>query len=318
MGGHEKTIESNVLLSIIVPVFNEQGSIVPFMDSINNVFCSKDYINLEIIFINDGSNDSTLENLLSHQLSDSRIKIIDFSRNFGKEAAISAGLFHAVGDVVVPIDVDLQAPPEIILDMFGKWQEGYEVVLAKRIDRSSDSWIKRTTATLFYRVYNKLSRVKLPENVGDFRLMDRLVVEAIKQLPESRIFMKGIFSLVGYKSTHINYTRAQRVDGDTKFGLVKLWNFALEGITSFSELPLKIWTYIGFVISLISISYALVIAVRVSVYGVDVSGYASTIVIILFLGGIQLIGIGVLGEYLGRTYIESKRRPSYLIRKIYK
>jgi len=318
MGGHEKTIESNVLLSIIVPVFNEQGSIVPFMDSINNVFCSKDYINLEIIFINDGSNDSTLENLLSHQLSDSRIKIIDFSRNFGKEAAISAGLFHAVGDVVVPIDVDLQDPPEIILDMFGKWQEGYEVVLAKRIDRSSDSWIKRTTATLFYRVYNKLSRVKLPENVGDFRLMDRLVVEAIKQLPESRIFMKGIFSWVGYKSTHINYTRAQRVDGDTKFGLVKLWNFALEGITSFSELPLKIWTYIGFVISLISISYALVIAVRVSVYGVDVSGYASTIVIILFLGGIQLIGIGVLGEYLGRTYIESKRRPSYLIRKIYK
>ena len=248
MGGHEKTIESNVLLSIIVPVFNEQGSIVPFMDSINNVFCSKDYINLEIIFINDGSNDSTLENLLSHQLSDSRIKIIDFSRNFGKEAAISAGLFHAVGDVVVPIDVDLQDPPEIILDMFGKWQEGYEVVLAKRIDRSSDSWIKRTTATLFYRVYNKLSRVKLPENVGDFRLMDRLVVEAIKQLPESRIFMKGIFSWVGYKSTHINYTRAQRVDGDTKFGLVKLWNFALEGITSFSELPLKIWTYIGFVI----------------------------------------------------------------------
>ena len=304
-------------LSLIVPVFNEADSISPFINQINGVFSDQSNIKLEIVFINDGSSDKTLENLIQAQTLNPVIKIIDLSRNFGKEAAITAGLEQARGDAVVVIDVDLQDPPELIPSMIEKWRKGYEVVLACRTNRDSDSWLKRASANGFYWIHNQLSNPKIPANVGDFRLMDRAVVEALKQLPETHRFMKGLFSWVGFKSTVINYSRPKRVAGISKFNGWKLWNFALEGLTSFSTEPLRIWTYIGLAVSIPSFLFAVFIAIRVLISGVDVPGYASIMVAVTFLGGLQLIGIGVLGEYMGRTYMESKRRPNYIIRKVF-
>lgn len=309
--------ETTVKLSLVVPVFNESETVSLFIDSVSNVFNSTPMIELEILFINDGSTDDTLARLLELQNNDSRVKIIDLSRNFGKEAALTAGLQICTGQIVVPIDVDLQDPPQVILAMIAKWREGYEVVLGRRTDRDSDSWAKRSSANWFYRIHNKMTSSKIPENVGDFRLMDRCVVEALKALPESRRFMKGLFAWVGFKTTHIDYARPQRSAGTSKFNGWKLWNFALEGITSFSTDPLKIWTYLGLMFSAISFLLAIFIALKVIVHGIDVPGYASIMVAVTFLGGLQLIGIGILGEYLGRTYIESKRRPVFLVRQIY-
>ena len=304
-------------LSLVIAVFNEAETIGLFLHQINEVFGKHPDIQLEFIFVNDGSSDLTLTKLLEHQQQDARIKIIDFTRNFGKEAALTAGLQAAQGDVIVPIDVDLQDPPELILPMIDKWREGYEVVLGRRINRDSDTWLKRVSANLFYRLHNKIANPKLPDNVGDFRLMDRQVVAAIKQLPESCRFMKGIFAWVGFKTACVDYVRPERVAGTTKFNGWKLWNFALEGLTSFSTDPLRIWTYVGFTVSFIAFLLGLRIALKVLIQGIDVPGYPSLLVAVTFLGGLQLIGIGIIGEYLGRTYIESKRRPIFLIRHIY-
>lgn len=306
-----------VNLSVVIPVFNEESSIGLFLDRISHVLDAHEEIFVEFVFVNDGSTDCTLRDLLSHQKCDARIKIIDLSRNFGKEAALTAGIQAAVGDVIVPIDVDLQDPPELILDMLDKWREGYEVVLARRINRDSDSWTKRTFSKLFYWVHNRIANPRIPENVGDYRLMDRCVIEALKQLPESHRFMKGLFSWVGFRTACIDYVRPCRAAGVTKFDGWKLWNFALEGVTSFSTDPLRVWTYLGFFVSLVSFLFAVYIVARVLINGADVPGYASLIVAVTFLGGLQLIGIGVIGEYLGRTYIESKRRPVFLVRRVY-
>ena len=304
-------------LSLVVPVFNEAEAVGLFIKKIAETFASSAELDIEIIFINDGSTDQTLETLIKHQSLNRSIRVIDLTRNFGKEAALTAGLDLAKGDVIVPIDVDLQDPPEVIPEMIEKWREGYEVVLGRRISRDADSWLKRTTANWFYRIHNKISDPKLPENVGDFRLIDRSVLDALKLLPESRRFMKGLFAWVGFKTAYVDYSRPERVAGSSKFNGWKLWNFALEGITSFSTEPLRIWTYIGGLISLSSFAFAIYTALKVFIYGVDVPGYASIMVAISFFGGLQLIGIGVIGEYLGRTYIESKRRPIYLVRKTY-
>lgn len=272
----------------------------------------------EILCINDGSIDQTLQKLEAQKQNSMpriNIRILDFSRNFGKEAALTAGMDHACGDAVIAIDTDLQDPPELIGEMIKKWREGYEVVLAKRSDRSSDSWWKRKTAEWFYRVHNKISKPNIPENVGDFRLLCRSAVDALKQLPERERFMKGLFNWVGFNTYQIEYTRNSRMAGDSKFPIVKLWNFALDGITSFSTVPLKMWSYLGFLISLFSFIYGSFIIIRTLVYGIDIPGYPSLLVIVLFLGGLQLIGIGVLGEYLGRIYMETKKRPLYIIRK---
>jgi polyisoprenyl-phosphate glycosyltransferase len=306
-----------VSLSLVIPVFNESATLDLFIDRVTQVFAREHAITLEFIFVNDGSTDDTLDTLLARQLKDARIKIVDLSRNFGKEAALTAGIQVASGDAIVPIDADLQDPPEIIPAMIAKWREGYEVVLARRANRESDSLVKRTSAGWFYKIHNQIANPRLPENVGDFRLMDRIVVEALKELPESRRFMKGLFAWVGFRSTSIDYERPGRIAGRSKFNGWKLWNFALEGITSFSTDPLRIWTYLGFTVSLAALGFAAFIAVNVMIHGVDVPGYASIMVAVTFLGGLQLIGIGVIGEYLGRTYIESKRRPTYLIRQIY-
>lgn len=314
---NDKNLDSTLELSLVVPVLNEVETVELFIDKVTQVFEGRSSLKLEFVFVNDGSTDATLERLLECQKLDPRIRVVDLSRNFGKEAALTAGLHAANGQVVVPIDVDLQDPPELILEMIAKWREGYEVVLARRVDRDSDSWAKRASASWFYRIHNKIAVPKLPENVGDFRLMDRCVVEALKALPESHRFMKGIFAWVGFRTDYVDYSRPERVAGTTKFNGWRLWNFALEGVTSFSIDPLRIWTYLGLIVSLISLLFAIFITLKVLIYGVDVPGYASLMVAVTFLGGLQLIGIGVIGEYLGRTYIESKRRPIYLVRRIY-
>lgn len=314
---YKESADCPLRLSLVIPIFNEAETVQLFLEKVNQVFDNQRSVSIELLFVNDGSTDATLEVLLARQLQDSRIKILDLSRNFGKEAALTAGLYAAIGDVIVPIDVDLQDPPELILEMIVKWREGYEVVLGRRINRESDTWAKRAAANWFYKIHNKIANPKLPENVGDFRLIDRSVVEALKELPESRRFMKGLFAWVGFRTTYVDYVRPERIAGTTKFNGWKLWNFALEGVTSFSTDPLRIWTYLGFIVSLISFIFAIFIVIRVMVSGADVPGYASLMVAITFLGGLQLIGIGVIGEYLGRTYVESKRRPIFLIRQIF-
>ena len=310
-------LASSLPISLVIPVYNEEEAVTPFITRVLEVFSSHKELQIEFVFVNDGSTDNTLNVLVEAQKEYNKITVIDLSRNFGKEAALSAGLEFATGQVVVPIDVDLQDPPEVILEMLEKWRDGYEVVVGYRADRSSDSFFKRFFAAIFYKVHNSISTTQLPVNVGDFRLMDRSVVDALKGILESQRFMKGIFAWAGFKTASVSYARAARSGGDSKFSGWKLWNFALEGLTSFSSAPLRIWTYLGLIFALTSFCYATFIILRTLISGVDVPGYASLLVAIVFFGGLQLIGIGLLGEYLGRTYIEAKRRPTFIIRKIF-
>lgn len=303
------------LLSLVVPFYNEEESIEQFFPRVGSALRSIESVDYEIVCVNDGSRDATLLKLFEVARSDPKVHVVDLSRNFGKEAALTAGLNEALGDIVVPFDADLQDPPEVITELVAKWQEGYDVVVAKRIDRASDTFLKRSSAAAFYRLHNKLSDVKIPENVGDFRLITREVVEALKLMPESRRFMKGLFAWVGYRTATVTYTRESRVAGKTKFSAWKLWNFALEGLTSFGTLPLRVWLYLGLAVAMLSLVYAGILVARTLILGIDVPGYASLITAILFLGGIQLIGIGIIGEYIGRIYVESKQRPIYLIRQ---
>ncbi|MBD8897669.1 glycosyltransferase family 2 protein [Rhodanobacter sp. DHG33] len=308
---------STRLISLVVPFYNESAVIEDFFHAVPPVLASIERVDYEIVCVNDGSKDDTLALLCAAAHTDSRIRVVDLSRNFGKEAAMTAGIDIAKGDAVIPFDADLQDPPELIPELVRKWQEGFDVVIARRIERSSDTYAKRLTAALFYRFHNAIADVKIPENAGDFRLMARQVVDELKRLPESRRFMKGLFAWVGFTQTYVDYVRQPRVAGKTKFSGWRLWNFALEGVTSFSTLPLRVWTYLGTVSALVSMLYAIYLVARTVVHGRDLPGYASIITAVLFLGGIQLIGIGVIGEYIGRIYIESKRRPVYVIRHVF-
>jgi len=303
------------LVSIVTPFYNEEGCVKHFYQVIAQTMDQLADFDFEIICVDDGSRDKTLEQLIEISKTDSRLTVLEFSRNFGKEPAMTAGIDAATGDCVIPIDADLQDPPALIAEMLEKWQDGAEVVLAKRIDRSTDSYAKRTTALMFYRLHNALSGLQIPENVGDFRLMDRVVVDALKQLPERQRFMKGLFAWVGFKTATVEYARDARLAGETKFSGWKLWNFAIEGITSFSLVPLKVWTYIGGIGALFAFCYAIFVVIKTLVFGIDVPGYASLLVVMLFFGSLQLICLGVLGEYIGRIYFESKQRPLYLVRK---
>jgi glycosyltransferase involved in cell wall biosynthesis len=296
---------------------NEEESVAPFFARLVPVLEAIPGLDYELVCVNDGSTDATLERLLRAQERNPAIRVVDLSRNFGKEAALTAGIDAAKGDAVVPIDVDLQDPPEVIPKLVERWREGFEVVLARRADRSSDSWLKRFSAGMFYRMHNSIADELIPEDVGDFRLLTRPVVEAVRSLPERRRFMKGLFAWVGFRTATVDYVREARHAGGSKFNGWRLWNLALEGVTSFSTLPLRIWTYLGLIISAFSLSYAAFILVRTLVQGVDVPGYASLLVSILFLGGVQLIGMGVLGEYVGRMYQEAKHRPIYIVRATY-
>jgi glycosyltransferase involved in cell wall biosynthesis len=305
------------LVSIVTPFFNEGGGVKHFYQVMAQTMEKLPDFDFEIVCVDDGSRDNTLEQLIAISKTDTRVTVLEFSRNFGKEPAMTAGIDATSGDCVIPIDADLQDPPALIAEMLKKWQEGAEVVLAKRVDRSTDSYAKRTTALMFYRLHNTLSGLQIPENVGDFRLMDRVVVDALKQLPERQRFMKGLFAWVGFKTATVEYVRDARLVGDSKFSGWKLWNFAIEGITSFSLVPLKVWTYVGGIGALFAFCYAVLVIIKTLVFGIDVPGYASLLVVILFFGSLQLICLGVLGEYIGRIYFESKQRPLYLIRKRY-
>jgi len=307
----------NPLISLVAPFFNESAVVDIYYQRVTAVLEAIPDTRFELVCVNDGSRDNTLELLQCLAERDARVRVVDLSRNFGKEAALTAGLDHASGDIVIPIDADLQDPPELIPSMLAHWRQGYEVVLARRSDRSSDTFLKRATAALFYRLHNRISDIDVPEDVGDFRLMDRAVVEALQRLPERRRFMKGLFAWVGFRTITVDYARRERVAGTTKFSGWKLWNFALEGITSFSTAPLRVWTYFGFVVALAGFSYALFIIFRTIVLGIDVPGYASLLTAVLLLGGIQLAGIGMIGEYIGRIYMETKQRPVYLVRRVY-
>ena len=307
----------NPLLSVVVPVFNEEEAIHRFVPAIRQALGAMPDVRLEIVFINDGSRDGTLASLLEMHKVHSNITVVDLSRNFGKEAALTAGLDHCTGDIVAPMDVDLQDPPEMLPAMIDAWRRGFDVVLAKRISRDNDSLVKRWSAAAFYRLHNTISAPEIPENVGDFRLIDRAVVDVMRRLRESRRFMKGLFAWIGFPSTTIGYERPSRSAGKTKFNGWKLWNLALEGLTSFSIAPLRVWTYLGASVALLSFAYGSYLVLRTIVFGRDVPGYASVFVAVVFLGGLQLTGIGVIGEYLGRTYLETKQRPVYIARKVY-
>ena len=311
---------SRPLLSLIVPVKDEEQAIGPFLDRVAAVLEGLRTpegrpVRWEILFVDDGSQDATLPAIVTAHGRDPRVVGISLSRNFGKEAALSAGLDHVAGATVIPIDVDMQDPPEVIGEMLDRWREGYEVVYGVRRNRMTDSLPKRLTADLYYRAHNWLSDDKIPEHAGDFRLLDRRVVEVIRAMPERNRFMKGLFAWGGFRQTAVYYDRAERAVGTTKFNYVKLWKLAVDGLTSASTVPLRVWSYIGAMIAVVALAYAVFLIARTILYGIDVAGYASMMVAVLFLGGIQLLSLGVLGEYIGRILIETKRRPIYVVRE---
>jgi len=303
------------LLSVVVPVKNEEDGILPFVQRVGAILdgIAQDS-GWEILFVDDGSTDATLAAIVAANQRDPRVRALSLSRNFGKEAALSAGLDHARGDAVIPMDVDMQDPPEVLPEMVASWREGHEMVFGVRRCRSSDGWAKRVTASLYYRAHNAVSSDKIPENAGDFRLMDRKVVDVIRAMPERNRFMKGLFAWAGFKQAAVEYDRAERETGKTKFNYWKLWTLALDGITSASTVPLRIWSYVGAVIALCALGYAGFIAFDTMVFGNRVPGYASIMTSVLFLGGVQLISLGVLGEYVGRILTETKQRPLYVVR----
>jgi glycosyltransferase involved in cell wall biosynthesis len=307
-----------VELSIVVPVKDEEAAIPAFLERVVPMLEALDdpvARAFEILFIDDGSSDATLAQIRAASSADPRIRGLSFSRNFGKEAALSAGLDEALGDALVPLDVDLQDPPEVIGAMVAKWRGGADVVYGVRDNRASDSVPKRLTADLYYRAHNWLSQDKIPEHAGDFRLLDRKVVEVIKAMPERNRFMKGLFAWAGFTQASVSYHREERRLGRTKYNYWKLWTLAVDGITSASTVPLRIWSYLGAIVALGALGYAAFIIVRTLTTGIEVPGYASMMVAILFLGGLQLLSLGVLGEYVGRILIETKQRPLYIVRE---
>jgi glycosyltransferase involved in cell wall biosynthesis len=303
------------LLSIVVPVKNEEDAIHPFVERVSTIL---DEIALnqswEILFVDDGSADATLAAIGAANARERRVRALSLSRNFGKEAALSAGLDHARGRAVIPMDVDMQDPPEVLPEMVAKWLDGYEMVFGVRRTRDEDSFVKRLTAGLFYRAHNLVSQDKIPENAGDFRLLDRKVVEVIRKLPERNRFMKGLFAWAGFRQAAVEYDRVERETGKSKFNYWKLWTLALDGITSASTFPLRVWSYVGAVVALFALGYAGFLAMDTMMFGNAVPGYASIMVSVLFLGGVQLISLGVLGEYVGRILTETKQRPLYVVR----
>jgi polyisoprenyl-phosphate glycosyltransferase len=304
-------------LSIVVPFYNEGAGVEAFHKALGPVLAGMLGYRVEVICVDDGSTDDTLDRLLALASMNPQYKVIELSRNFGKEAALTAGLDAAAGEAVVTIDADLQDPPALIHQLIHVWQNGADVVLARRAHRSTDGLIKRKTAEWYYRMHNLVADIAIPQNVGDFRLMDRRVVDALKRLPERQRFMKGLFCWVGFKTVVLDYDRAPRAVGSSKFPGWKLWNFAIEGITSFSTAPLRIWTYVGIASAALTSLYAVAIFVRTMMWGIEVPGYASLLIAILFFGSLNLISLGLLGEYIGRIYIESKQRPIYIVRNKY-
>lgn len=306
--------KNNFTLSLVVPVYNETASIDPFMSALSEVLGKLD-CQYEIVFVDDGSTDTTWQCLSELQEKNDSVRALRLSRNFGKERALTAGLDACHGDAVIPMDVDLQDPPELIPQFIEKWLDGYDVVYGVRTNRAGDSYVKRVTAGWFYRMINATTEISIPANAGDYRLMDRAVVEALKLFPERNRFMKGLFAWVGFRQVGVPYERPARHSGASKWNYWRLWNFAIDGFTGFTTVPLRLWSYFGLFIAGCSFLYALFLVLRTLIFGVDVPGYASLMVVILFLGGIQLITVGILGEYVGRLFREVKQRPVYLVKE---
>jgi len=303
------------LLSLVVPVFNEEESIELFLTAVEP-YLERAGLRFEIVFVNDGSRDDTLACLLDCSRRDHRIRVVNLSRNFGKEAALTAGIDHAKGDILIPMDIDLQDPPDLFGPFIERWREGYDIVYGVRSARTWDTFSKRLSASWFYWAFNRMSPVRIPANVGDFRLVDRRAIEVLRQLPERNRFMKGLFAWVGFNAVGVPYERPQRVAGSSKFNLWRLWNFALDGVVSFS-VPLRASFYGGLLIAAIAVLYALFIIGRVLIFGIDTPGYASLLIAVLSMGAIQLVSIGIIGEYLGRLFLEVKGRPIYVVEGVY-
>jgi glycosyltransferase involved in cell wall biosynthesis len=301
-------------LSVVTPMLNEEATIDAFFVRLCPILDSTG-LTWEIVCVDDGSTDRTLEVLRTRHAQDPRIRIISLSRNFGLEGALTAGFHHAQGRGVIPIDADLQDPPELIPQLIAAWREGAVVVHAVRADRASDSWFKRTTANTFYGVLRKLGNIDLLANSANYRLIDRQALDVINALPEHDRFFRGLAAWVGFRQTRIYYTREARVGGKSKFNFCRMWNYSLDGITGFSTIPLRFWGYVGVIISLLSLLYAVYTLIYTLFTDATVPGWASLMVVMLFLGGIQLISLGVLGEYIGRLYQESKNRPLYVVKE---
>lgn len=315
MSKSEINNDHTVELSIVVPVMNEEDNIEPFLQA-TTPHCESITQQYEIIIVNDGSSDHTLQHLLLLRDTYHHLKVINLSRNFGKEIALTAGLDHAQGNVIIPMDVDLQDPPSLIPQLYSKYQEGFDTVLAVRQKRNGDNRSKRFFANSFYRVFKRLSDIEIFENAGDFRLISRRVLDVINDMPERTRFMKGLLSWPGFNTTTIYYDRPERAVGDTKWSFSKLWGLALDGIFSFSTLPLKVWTYMGFTLAFSAVLYMFFTVIKTIILGVDVPGYASIMSTILLIGGVNLMGIGILGEYISRIFIEVKNRPMYAIERL--
>lgn len=301
---------ANPLISLIVPVFNEEQSLAMFMDAVVNKLAG---LRLEIIFIDDGSTDNTLVFLRQISATNNHVQVIKLSRNFGKEAALTAGINLCNGDVAIPVDVDLQDPLEIIHDFISKWQEGFDVVHGIRNDRQNDGFLKRYSASKYYQIFNFISDLKMTPHAGDFRLLDRKAINALRELPERVRFMKGLFTWIGFSTAEVHYRRLKRTQGQSKFNFKRLFRFGLDGVISFSSMPIRVWSVVGMMMTIPAIVFMFYIIIKTLLMGVDVPGYASIVSIVLFIGGIQFLTLGFIGEYVGRIFTEVKGRPIYII-----
>lgn len=305
--------ETKPTVTILVPMFNEESVLPLFYDELNRVIATIAECDFELLFIDDGSRDASLSIVKNLALSDPRVRYVALSRNFGKERALLAGFDHARGDAVVVIDADLQDPPALIRDMVALWQQGYQDVYAQRRSRTSDTWLKRTTANAYYRTLQKVTRVEIQADTGDFRLLDRVCIDALRQFRESERNTKALFSWIGFRKVAIQYDRDPRAAGSTKFNYWRLTNLAIDGITSFTTAPLRFSGFFGLAVSVGAFVYLLVTVIRAIIFGPDSAGYPSLLAVILFLGGVQLMSLGVIGEYVGRIFHETKARPVYLV-----
>ena len=306
--------DTNPFVSLVVPVFNEADAIAGFVEAVGQTL--SEIAKFEIVFVNDGSRDATERTIEQLMVEDTSLRLVNLSRNFGKEAALAAGLAHAGGDVVIPMDVDLQDPPSLIPEMLEHWKAGAKIVNARRVDRSLDTWTKRKTASAFYRIFNWLAENPIPENVGDFRLLDRDVVDAVLPISDRSRFNKGIFSWVGFETVDVPYERPARENGQSSWSWWRLWTLALDGIFSSSTIPLRIWTYFGLTMAFFAFCYSAFLILLVMFLGRDVPGYASTLIVILVFGAANMVALGIIGEYVGRIYTEVRQRPLYVVRSV--
>jgi glycosyltransferase involved in cell wall biosynthesis len=302
-------------ITILIPAYNEQEVLEPLYHRLGKLANDNKSYDFEFLFVNDGSRDKTLDIIKDYAAQDDRIAYVAFSRNFGKEIAMIAGLDHATGDAVVIIDADLQDPPELIPEMISYWEEGYDDIYAKRSSRAGESWLKKATSKLYYRLLQRATPIEIQQDTGDFRLLDRKCVEALKQLRESQRYTKGMFSWIGFNKKAITYERDPRAAGVTKWNYPKLFNFAIDGLTSFTTAPLRISSIMGFIVSFIAFIYIIVIVVRTLLFGIEAAGYPSLMAVILFIGGVQLLSLGIIGEYIGRIFNETKGRPLYFVQE---